>query len=296
MMSALAEEFQVVEESFAEASEILGYDLLQVCRQGPVETLNKTEVTQPAMLASGVATWRAWRAAGGADPDCMAGHSLGEYSALVAAGVLDFDSAVAAVARRGKFMQDATPEGIGAMAAILGLEDAVLAEICVQLSNGETVSCANFNAPGQVVIAGHAGAVEKACERAREAGARRAIPLPVSVPSHSVLMKPAAEAMAETLAGMDLHEARVDVVQNADVAVHRIPAAVRDALARQLWQPVRWTETIQSLLDRGVTRFVECGPGKVLAGLNRRISRGSEMVTLTDSESLSAALVDGKEE
>ena len=293
MLSALAENFGVVEETFAQASDIVGYDLWQICQQGPAEALNRTEVTQPAMLVSGVATWRAWRERGGEVPDCMAGHSLGEYSALVASGAMDFTSAVTAVSRRGKFMQDAVPAGTGAMAAVLGLDDEILVGICSQVANGRVVSCANFNAPGQVVIAGHSDAVQLACELAREAGARRAIRLPVSVPSHCELMMPAAEAMSEELAGMDFHAARVDVIQNADVAAHAEAEAVRDALARQLWQPVRWTETIQSLLERGVNRFVECGPGKVLAGLNRRISRESEIVALTDSESLVAALQGG---
>lgn len=293
MMAALAETHGVVGETFAEASGILGYDLWQICQEGPAETLNRTEITQPAMLASGVAAWRAWLESGGETPSCMAGHSLGEYSALVAAGVLDFGAAVAAVAKRASLMQSATPVGVGAMAAILGLDDDVLAGLCKELSGEEIVSCANFNAPGQVVIAGHAAAVQLTCDRAREAGARRAIVLPVSVPSHCALMKPAAEAMSGALAKIDFNEAQVDVVQNADVAVHGSANAVRDALARQLWQPVRWTETIQALLDRGVTRFVECGPGKVLAGLNRRISRASEIVALADSETLAAALQGG---
>ncbi len=293
MLAELAGEHPVVEETFAAASGVLGYDLWEICQAGPADSLNRTEVTQPAMLAAGIATWRAWLAGGGARPDFMAGHSLGEYSALVAAGVIGFEDAVATVAERGRLMQEATPEGTGAMAAVLGLEDQQLVDICADLSGDAVVSCANFNSPGQVVIAGHAGAVEAACDRAREAGARRALLLPVSVPSHCALMKPAAEKLAQTLVAVALRSATVPVLQNADVAAHATAEAVRDALARQLWQPVRWTETVRSLVGQGVTRFVECGPGKVLVGLNRRITRESETIALTDAAAIEAALGKG---
>ena len=293
MLAELAGEHPVVEETFAAASGVLGYDLWEICQAGPADSLNRTEVTQPAMLAAGIATWRAWLAGGGARPDFMAGHSLGEYSALVAAGVIGFEDAVATVAERGRLMQEATPEGTGAMAAVLGLEDQQLVDICADLSGDAVVSCANFNSPGQVVIAGHAGAVEAACDRAREAGARRALMLPVSVPSHCALMKPAAEKLAQTLVAVALRSATVPVLQNADVAAHATAEAVRDALARQLWQPVRWTETVRSLVGQGVTRFVECGPGKVLVGLNRRITRESETIALTDAAAIEAALGKG---
>lgn len=293
MMADLAAEFPVVEETFAEASGVLGYDLWQVVQQGPEDELNRTEITQPAMLAAGIATWRAWLGQGGELPAWMAGHSLGEYSALVASGVMGYADAVATVAERGRLMQAATPDGVGAMAAILGLDDGVLDEVCEQAADGEVVSCANFNAPGQVVIAGHAAAVQRACEMAREAGARRAIPLPVSVPSHCALMEPAAGSLQGVLAGLDFGRGSVPVVHNTDVLVHDDAAAIRGALTRQLWQPVRWTETIRKLADRGVTRFVECGPGKVLAGLNRRIDRTLEIIALADAATLASAVRGG---
>ena len=290
MLSSIAAEFPVVAETFAQASEVLGYELWDVCQNGPVEQLNRTETTQPAMLAAGIATWRVWTENGGPDPDLMAGHSLGEYSALVAAGVMSFGDAIAIVALRGRVMQEAIPEGVGAMAAILGLDDASVAEICTEQAGDEVVSCANFNSPGQVVIAGHRQAVERVCKAAGAAGARRAIMLPVSVPSHCALMQPAAERLEEALSSITLHAGRIPVIQNVDVKAHGNTAAVANALARQLWQPVRWSETIQQLTSQGVERFVECGPGKVLAGLNRRICRGSEITALADAAAINASL------
>jgi [acyl-carrier-protein] S-malonyltransferase len=290
MLAELATAHEAVEATFAEASAVLGYDLWKVCQDGPEERLNRTETTQPAMLAAGIATWRVWLELGGGKPAWMAGHSLGEYSALVAAGVMRFSDAVAAVAERGRLMQAATPQGVGAMAAVLGLEDEQLQDICRQAANSDVVSCANFNAPGQVVIAGHAEAVQRACGLAREAGARRAIMLPVSVPSHCALMKPAAEGLARVLQGLQLRAPECRILHNADVSEHADAAAMRDVLARQLWQPVRWTDTIRALTERGVTRFLECGPGKVLAGLNRRISRAAETLALTESAALKAAI------
>ncbi len=242
------------------------------------------------MLAAGIATWRVWREMGGGQPAWMVGHSLGEYSALVAAGVLQFSEAVAVVAERGRLMQAATPQGVGAMAAVLGLEDERLQDICRQAADGDVVSCANFNAPGQVVLAGHAEAVQRACGLAREAGARRAIMLPVSVPSHCALMKPAADGLHRVLEGLELQAPQCRILHNADVGEHADAAALRDVLARQLWQPVRWTETIRALATGGVTRFLECGPGRVLAGLNRRISRDAETLALTDPAALTAAI------
>jgi len=286
MLAGLAAAEPVVEATFAEASRALGYDLWNLCLAGPEERLNRTEITQPAMLAADIATWRAWLGQGGAHPEFMAGHSLGEYAALVAAGSLDFADAVRLVEERGRLMQSATPEGVGAMAAILGLDDEALQEICARAAGTEVVSCANYNAPGQVVIAGHRGAVERACEAAREAGARRTVALAVSVPSHCALMRAAAERLAETLAATDLSAPRVPVVHNADVAAHPDAAAIRDALVRQLWQPVRWTATIRHLVGQGVDRFIECGPGKVLAGLNRRISRESGVEALSDLDTI----------
>ncbi len=290
MMSALAEEFSMVAETFEEASAVLAYDLWSVVSNGPSDELNKTEITQPAMLVSGIATWRVWQHLGGARPDYFAGHSLGEYTALVASGVIGFTDAVSIVAERGRLMQQATPAGTGAMAAVLGLEDKVLRDICSQVENGGVVACANYNAPGQVVISGSREAVERAGELAKEAGARRVLPLPVSVPSHCALMKPAAVKLQDVLLAAHFSDSSIPVIQNADVRPYNDAEQVREALARQLWQPVRWTETITSLLDSGVTRFVECGPGKVLAGLNRRISRGSAVFALTGPDTINKAL------
>jgi [acyl-carrier-protein] S-malonyltransferase len=290
MMSALADDFSLVEATFREASAVLGYDLWSMVVNGPPEALNKTEVTQPAMLVSGIATWRIWQELGGAQPDYLAGHSLGEYSALVAAGVMPFKDAVTIVAERGRLMQQATPAGIGAMAAVLGLDDQALRDICTRVAGDEIVACANFNAPGQVVISGAKDAVATAGEMAREAGARRVLPLPVSVPSHCLLMKPAAAKLRELLLNIHFSDGSLPVIQNADVSSYADAEQVREALARQLWQPVRWTETIESLLDSGVSRFVECGPGKVLAGLNRRISKQSTVFALTGRAAFEAAM------
>jgi len=290
MMSALADEFSQVSTTFEEASAVLGYDLWAMVVNGPAEELNKTEVTQPAMLVSGIATWRIWQELGGAQPDFLAGHSLGEYSAFVAAGVIPFKDAVAIVAERGRLMQQATPAGTGAMAAVLGLEDQALRNICNQVAGEEVVACANFNAPGQVVISGNKSAVETVGELARQAGARRVLPLPVSVPSHCLLMKSAAAKLQELLLNVHFSDSALPVIQNADVRSYADAGQVREALARQLWQPVRWTETIESLLNSGVNRFVECGPGKVLTGLNRRISKQSTVFALTGRAAIEDAL------
>ena len=290
MMSALADEFSQVKSTFDQASAVLGYDLWAIVANGPPEDLNKTEVTQPAMLVSGIASWRIWQELDGQQPDYFAGHSLGEYSALVAAGIMQFDDAVSIVAERGRLMQQATPAGTGAMAAVLGLEDQVLIDLCEQVPGNEVVACANFNAPGQVVISGNKAAVGQAGELATQAGARRVLPLPVSVPSHCMLMKPAAASLRELLLNVRFSEGSVPVIQNADVSSYTDAEQIREALARQLWQPVRWTETIQFLLDSGVGRFVECGPGKVLAGLNRRISRPSPITALNSRVAIEEAL------
>ena len=282
----------VVRETFEEASAVLGYDLWDIAQNGPEEKLGQTETTQPALLTAGIATWRAWKDAGGPDPDFMAGHSLGEYSALVAAGSLAFADAVALVAKRGQLMQEATPPGSGAMAAILGLDDAVLEAVCAEAAAGQVVSCANFNSPGQVVIAGDAEAVTRACEAAKEAGARRAVPLAVSVPSHCLLMKPAAEALADVLVSIEVSSPAIPVLHNVDTLAAADANAIRDALVSQLWKPVRWSGTVQRLVDEGVDRFAECGPGKVLAGLNRRICRPCETVALTGSATLNETLND----
>jgi [acyl-carrier-protein] S-malonyltransferase len=290
MLADLAEQFTQVGETFKTASDILGYDLWDVCQNGPVEQLNRTEVTQPAMLAAGIATWRAWKSQGGFDPDYFAGHSLGEYSALVAAGSLGFSDALALVAERGRLMQVATPDGAGAMAAVLGLEDDLLADICTKAAQGQVVSCANFNSPGQIVIAGDKAAVDRACLLAAEAGSRRTIPLAVSVPSHCALMQPAAEKLSAVLAGLDFKPGNIPVIHNVDVSAHQSADGKREALVRQLSQAVRWTATIQSLIEFGVTCFAECGPGKVLSGLNRRISREISSTALLTGESLADTL------
>lgn len=282
MLESLSRQSPLVKQTFDQASELLDVDLWQLTQHGPRERLDQTEITQPAMLAADVACWRVWKEQGGFDPQFMAGHSLGEYAALVAAGVLQFPDAVQLVAHRARLMQQATPAGVGAMAAILGMEDAALEEVCAAAAQGQIVSCANFNSPGQTVIAGHREAVERACVAAKEAGAKRALTLPVSVPSHCGLMRPAAEQLATTLLETAVANSATVVLHNADVANHTDAQAVRQALAEQLWKPVRWSETITELCARGVNRFVECGPGGVLAGLNRRNARDAETVTITE--------------
>jgi [acyl-carrier-protein] S-malonyltransferase len=290
MVSDLAAGCEIVRTTFDEASGVLGYDLWQVAETGPEERLGQTQVTQPALLAAGIATWRAWCDRGGQAPDFMAGHSLGEYTALVAAGALDFDVAIGLVARRGEMMQAATPPGSGAMAAVLGLDDDVLATVCEEASEVGVVSCANFNSPGQVVIAGERAAVERACELAGEAGARRAVPLAVSVPSHCALMAPAAEGMRAVLEEADIRPPRVPVLHNVDTRVRTTPDEIRDALVEQLYRPVRWADTIRKMRDDGVQRMAECGPGRVLAGLNRRISRDIETVALINLDAIGQTL------
>lgn len=280
----------IVHKTFAEASEILGYDLWQLVQNGPEAELNETRRTQPAMLTAGIAVWRLWQARGGPTPQYLAGHSLGEYSALVAAGALPFADAVKLVEQRGEFMQAAVPSGAGAMAAVLGLDDDAVAKACREAAGDQHVAPANFNAPGQVVIAGDTAAVERAVETAKAAGAKRAMTLPVSVPSHCELMRPAAERLAARLAEINIEAPAIPVIHNADVSTHDTAEAIRQALAAQLYQPVRWVETIQALKDRGVQRVVECGPGKVLAGLNKRIDRELETLALNDAAGLEAAL------
>lgn len=292
MMRALAETEPLVEQTFAEASEVLGYDLWKLCQEGPEQELGATERTQPAMLTAGVATWRIWRKHGGGLPSAMAGHSLGEYSALVCAGALDFRTAVALVRFRGEAMQSAVPMGQGAMAAILGLDDAAVESACAEAAQGEIVQAANYNSPGQVVIAGAAAAVDRAIEALKAKGAKRAIKLPVSVPSHTPLMQPAADRLAQELSGVELEQAEVRDIYTVDVRKHGDAAAIRSALVEQLVKPVRWTQTIQQIVADGAKVIVECGPGKVLTGLNRRIekNREIEMVAIEDAESLQRAL------
>ncbi len=288
MMAGLADRPEI-KTTFAEASEALGQDLWKLVADGPADALNQTINTQPAMLVAGIATYRAYRAAGGKAPVLMAGHSLGEYSALVAADALSLADAVRLVRFRAESMQSAVPEGVGAMAAILGLDDEAVRSVCAEAAQGEVLEAVNLNSPGQVVIAGNKAAVERGMALAKENGAKRALALPVSVPSHSSLMKPAAEKLAAYLAQVTIASPQIPVLHNADMANYAEPEKIKDALARQLYSPVRWVETILALKNRGATRFVECGPGKVLAGLNKRIDGSLKTLAITDEASLQAA-------
>ncbi|MHB1352834.1 MAG: ACP S-malonyltransferase [Thiobacillus sp.] len=279
-----------IRATFAEASDALGQDLWALVADGPAEVLNQTVNTQPAMLAADVAAWRAWQAQGGPNPALLAGHSLGEYAALVAADALSFVDAVKLVRFRAEAMQSAVPEGVGAMAAILGLDDEAVRAVCADAAAGEAVEAVNLNSPGQVVIAGNKGAVERAMALAKERGAKRALPLPVSVPSHSSLMRPAAEKLLAYLQDVAISAPRIPVLHNTDVQFHDAAAAIRAALAKQLHTPVRWVETVRALKAAGVERVIECGPGKVLAGLNKRIDDSLAALALVDEASLRAAL------
>ncbi|MFS7250184.1 ACP S-malonyltransferase [Rahnella rivi] len=290
MLADLAAAYPVVAETFAEASSVLGYDLWQLVQEGPVEELNKTWQTQPALLAASVAIWRVWQQQNGAKPVLMAGHSLGEYSALVCAGVLDFKQAISLVELRGKLMQEAVPAGTGAMYAIIGLDNDAIAKACEESAQGQVVSPVNFNSPGQVVIAGNKEAVERAGAACKAAGAKRALPLPVSVPSHCALMKPAADKMAVALENITFSAPQFSVVNNVDVKVESSPDAIRSALIRQLYSPVRWTESVEFMAAQGVEQLVEVGPGKVLTGLTKRIVDTLTAVAVNDTASLTAAL------
>ncbi len=296
MLAALARLSPVVETTFAEASQVLGYDLWARAQQGPAELLNATECTQPLMLTAGVATYRLWRERGGSVPALMAGHSLGEFSALTAAGCLDFKVAVDLVKFRAEAMQAAVPPGQGAMAAILGLEDTDVEAACDEAAQGEVVEAVNFNAPGQVVIAGTATAVARAIEAATARGARRAMALPISVPAHSSLMAPAAERLRERLETIEVASPSGTQVYGVDVKTHRSPADIRAAVVKQLHTPVYWAATVRTLIAAGATRIVECGPGKVLTGLNRRVdkNRDLKMLALEDPQSLEDALAELK--
>nr|WP_313257263.1 ACP S-malonyltransferase [Serratia bockelmannii] len=290
MLAELAAQFPIVEETFGEASSALGYDLWQLVQQGPAEELNKTWQTQPALLAASVAIFRVWQQQGGKAPALMAGHSLGEYSALVCAGVLDFKAAIRLVELRGKLMQEAVPEGTGAMYAIIGLDNDAIAKACEESAQGQVVSPVNFNSPGQVVIAGNKEAVERAGAACKAAGAKRALPLPVSVPSHCALMKPAADKLAVALQDITFNAPQVPVVNNVDVRTENDPEAIRSALVRQLYSPVRWTESVEFIAAQGVTSLLEVGPGKVLTALTKRIVDTLTAAAVNDTASLSAAL------
>lgn len=278
----------VIKATFDEASDVLGQDLWAMINGDDAEIIGQTINTQPLMLAAGVATYRAYLEAGGKEPVVVAGHSLGEYTALVAAGALDFADAVKLVRLRAELMQNAVPQGVGAMAAVLGLEDEQVKAICAEAAQGEVVEAVNFNSPGQVVIAGNAAAVERAMELAKKAGAKRALPLPVSVPSHCSLMKPAAEKLAEALEEVNIREPKIRVLHNADVASYNDAEKIKDALVRQLYSPVRWTETVNALVEEGITESAECGPGKVLAGLAKRINKAAVCTALTNAEQVAA--------
>jgi [acyl-carrier-protein] S-malonyltransferase len=290
MMNSLAESNAVIQDTFSEASAVLGYDLWALVTEGPAEKLNSTEITQPAMLAAGVATWRAWKAAPGKNPTIMAGHSLGEYTALVCAGALSFSDAVALVADRASFMQEAVPEGEGAMAAVLGLDDESVRILCQDNAAGEVLEAVNYNAPGQVVVAGSTIAVNRLVENAKSAGAKRALVLPVSVPSHCALMKPASERMAERLKDVAIGQCEIPVIHNVNVQQAADENEIRDLLARQISEPVRWVETINSMHNDGVAQLIECGPGKVLCGLTKRINRGIDCIPLINYENIATAL------
>lgn len=296
MMADLGSVNAAVRATFDEATSVLGDDLWQLVSDGPEEQLNQTVWTQPAMLAADVATYRVWRGKGGFAPDTMAGHSLGEYAALVCADALSFADAVALVARRAELMQSAVPEGDGAMAAIIGLTDEQVTEACAAAADGQVVAPVNFNAPGQVVVAGNAAAVTRLVEHAKEAGAKRVLPLPVSVPSHCALMKPAAEAFAKDLAAVEFRTPSVKIIHNAGPVADAASAddaadGLRDVLARQLYSPVPWRHTVADLLEQGTQRFYECGPGRVLTGLVRRIHRRATVFSLHDAANLDEALL-----
>ena len=292
MLAALAVSDPAVPETFAEASQVLGYDLWQLVCGGPEETLNATERTQPALLAAGVAVWRAWRARGGAAPTLVSGHSLGEFTALVCAGAFEFPAAIELVRFRGQAMQEAVPAGSGAMAAILGLEDESVVEVCREASQGAVVEAVNFNSPGQVVIAGEGAAVQRAIDGAKSRGAKRALILPVSVPAHSSLMRAAGEQLRARLDALAVRKPAMAYVSAVDARQHADPADIRQLLVRQISSPVRWTDTVRALAAAGVAQIVECGPGRVLTGLNRRIERKADLTfaALDDPASLETLL------
>lgn len=291
MLADIAARESLVADTFAEASAVLGFDLWRLCQQGPAEDLNATVNTQPAMLVAGVATWRVWQRRGACQPAMTAGHSLGEFTALVCAGAMDFPATVALVRLRAEAMQRAAPAGVGAMAAVLGLDDDAVEAACVEAAAGEIVEPANFNSPGQLVIAGHTGAVTRAVEACKARGAKRAVLLPVSVPCHTSLLRPAAEELRKRLADVEVRAPRVPVYA-FDGSLHDSPATIRDALYRQLYSPVRWSTIAARMIAAGMTVAVECGPGKVLAGLVRRAEGGRNVSVhaLEDAASLDAAV------
>jgi [acyl-carrier-protein] S-malonyltransferase len=292
MLADLAAQDPVITDTYAESSAVLGYDLWQLVQQGPAELLSQTEHQQPAMLAAGVATWRYWLKQGGSTPDAVCGHSLGEFSALVAAGVLEFSAAVGLVRERARHMQAAVPAGTGAIAAVIGLEDEGVIAACAEAAQGEVVELVNFNSPGQAVVAGNAAAVQRALDACKARGAKRALMLPMSVPAHSSLMQPAAVQFEAPLAAVALQVPRISFWSPVDCLQHEDPQAIRRLLARQLVSPVRWTDLVRTLALAGASTFIECGPGKVLTGLNRRIEKRPEIqcLALQDAAAVQAAL------
>lgn len=294
MLKDLADNYPIVKATFDEASEVLGYDLWALVQDGPAEELNKTWQTQPALLASSVAIYRVWQSVNGAQPEFMAGHSLGEYSALVCAGVIDFKDAIELVELRGKLMQEAVPADTGAMYAIIGLDNESISKACEQAAEGQIVAPVNFNSPGQVVIAGNKEAVERAGALCKQAGAKRALPLAVSVPSHCALMKPAADKLATALQNITFNAPKFAVINNVDVKVENSAEQIKAALIAQLYSPVRWTETVEMMAKQGVTLLVEMGPGKVLTGLTKRIVDSLSACAVNDKASLDAAIENTK--
>jgi [acyl-carrier-protein] S-malonyltransferase len=285
-----------VRDVLARASEALGQDIARLIDEGPTEELNRTVNTQPVMLTAGYAAYQVWRALGGAEPEVVAGHSLGEYTALVVAGAIEFADALPLVRFRAQAMQEAVPQGVGAMAAVLGLDDAAIGAACAEAAQGQVVEAVNFNAPGQTVIAGHAEAVQRAIALAKARGAKRTIPLPVSAPFHSSLLAPAAARLKEYLAGVTVAAPRIPVIHNVDVQSHAAPAEVKDALIRQADHPVRWVETVRAIAARGADVVAECGPGKVLAPLVKRIAESAQGVALVDREAIEQTIAALKEE
>ncbi|EGG95210.1 Malonyl CoA-acyl carrier protein transacylase [gamma proteobacterium IMCC1989] len=289
MLAELAEKYSIVQETFAEASTVLGYDLWQLSQQGPQEALNMTERTQPLLLAASVAIWRVWQQEKTELPAVMAGHSLGEWSALVCAGVVSFTDAIRLVQLRGKYMQEAVPSGVGSMAAIIGLDDESIVSACQTAAETEIVSAVNFNSPGQVVIAGHVGAVDRAIAICKEKGAKKAMPLAVSAPFHSALLKPAADRLADEIANVEFQPPTIPVVHNVNAQIEADPAMIKQRMIEQIYHPVLWVDCVNALLAQGVTKAVECGPGKVLSGLVKRIDRSIVSIATDSPEAIAAA-------
>lgn len=290
MLAPMAEQHPVIQETYAEASQVLGYDLWQLVQDGPQEELNLTEKTQPMLLTAGVALWRLWQQQDGARPAMLAGHSLGEFTALVCAGSLQFADAVSLVQLRGAFMQSAVPVGVGAMAAVIGLDDGAIDEACKQAAEGQVVAAVNYNSPGQVVIAGHAEAVERASALCKEAGAKRAMPLPVSAPFHTDLMRPAGEKLAEVIANVGIATPAIPVVHNVDASTESDPERIRALLVEQIYSPVQWVSCVQAMVGQGISATVECGPGSVLSGLNRRIDKSIAVAGIEEPAGLEKAM------